>query len=88
MKLLDHGDSRLLAWLKVHFAYALHKVLAQPKQALAAGGVALLAALAAVPFFPTAFLPPFNEGTLLVRRALTPAWRRPKRPPWRGRLKC
>ncbi|WP_157271503.1 efflux RND transporter permease subunit [Azohydromonas aeria] len=72
MKSLEHGDTRLLAWLKVRYATALQKVLAQPMRALAAGGVAVLAALAAVPFFPTTFLPPFNEGTLLVGLRLNP----------------
>lgn len=32
----------------------------------------VLVAAAAVPLFPTAFLPPFNEGTLLVGLRLNP----------------
>ncbi len=47
-------------------------MLAAPRAALAAAGVAVLAAAAAVPFFPTTFLPPFNEGTLLVGIRLNP----------------
>jgi HME family heavy-metal exporter len=72
MKSLDHGDTRLLAWLKRHYAGALQGVLQRPRAALAAGGVAVLLALVAVPFFPTTFLPPFNEGTLLVGMRLNP----------------
>lgn len=72
MKSLDHGDTRLLAWLKAWYASGLQKVLNQPRRALAAGGIAVAVALVAVPFFPTTFLPPFNEGTLLVGVRLNP----------------
>ena len=72
MKSLDHGDTKLLAWLKARYGSGLQKVLDRPKSAIAAGGVAVLIALAAVPFFPTTFLPPFNEGTLLVGMRLNP----------------
>ncbi|QPF76114.1 efflux RND transporter permease subunit [Roseateles sp. DAIF2] len=72
MKSLDHGDTKLLAWLKTHYRKALQKVLERPKAALAAGGVAVLVAATAVPFFPTTFLPPFNEGTLLIGMRLNP----------------
>lgn len=72
MKSLDHGDTRLLAWLKARYASGLQKVLDQPRRAITAGGVAVMVALVAVPFFPTTFLPPFNEGTLLVGVRLNP----------------
>ncbi|UDF36049.1 UNVERIFIED_ORG: CusA/CzcA family heavy metal efflux RND transporter [Shinella sp. XGS7] len=72
MKSLDHGDTKLLAWLKAHYRSGLQKVLEAPKAALAAGAVAVLVAAAAVPFFPTTFLPPFNEGTLLIGMRLNP----------------
>jgi heavy-metal exporter, HME family len=72
MTSLDHGDTKLLAWLKRNYATGLQKVLDRPKAALAAGGVAVLVALIAVPFFPTTFLPPFNEGTYLVGLRLNP----------------
>ena len=39
---------------------------------MAAAGAAVLVAAAAVPFFPTTFLPPFNEGTLLIGLRLNP----------------
>jgi HME family heavy-metal exporter len=72
LKTLDHGDTRALAWLKKHYRGALQAVLNRPKAALAAAGLAVLTAGAAVPFFPTTFLPPFNEGTLLVGIRLNP----------------
>ncbi|MBY0440443.1 MAG: efflux RND transporter permease subunit, partial [Burkholderiales bacterium] len=72
MKTLDHGDTRLLAWLKARYRNGLGAVLGRPKAALAAAGAAVLVAAAAVPFFPTTFLPPFSEGTLLIGLRLNP----------------
>jgi HME family heavy-metal exporter len=72
MKSLDHGDTKVLAWLKRRYASALQRVLDQPRRALSIGAMAVVVALAAVPFFPTTFLPPFNEGTLLVGIRLNP----------------
>jgi HME family heavy-metal exporter len=72
MKSLDHGDTRFLAWLKRRYRGALQAVLNQPRKALGAAALAVLAAGVAVPFFPTTFLPPFNEGTLLVGLRLNP----------------
>jgi HME family heavy-metal exporter len=72
MKSLDHGDTKLLAWLKARYRLSLQAVLNRPQAALAAGAVAVLVAAVAVPFFPKTFLPPFNEGTLLIGLALQP----------------
>ncbi|MBN8503159.1 MAG: efflux RND transporter permease subunit [Burkholderiales bacterium] len=72
MKSLDHGDTKLLSWLKTRYEKSLQAVLNRPRAALAAGVVTVLAAAAAVPFFPTTFLPPFNEGTLLIGLRLNP----------------
>ena len=72
MKSLDHGDTKLLAWLKERYRLSLQVVLNRPKPALAASAVAVLVAAVAVPFFPKTFLPPFNEGTLLIGMALQP----------------
>jgi HME family heavy-metal exporter len=72
LKTLDHGDTKPLAWLKARYRGGLQAVLDRPKAALAAAGLAVLTAGAAVPFFPTTFLPPFNEGTLLVGLRLNP----------------
>ena len=72
MKTLDHGDTRLLAWLKARYRTSLAAVLDRPRAAMALAGAAVLAAAVAVPFFPRTFLPPFNEGTLLVGLRLNP----------------
>lgn len=72
MRSLDHGDTKLLAWLKRGYQSSLQRVLNRPKPALLAAGVAVLLAVLAVPFFAKTFLPPFNEGTLLVGLRLNP----------------
>jgi HME family heavy-metal exporter len=72
MKNLDHGDTKVLAWLKQRYKSSLQVVLDKPRVAVASAGVAVLLAATAVPFFPTTFLPPFNEGTLLVGLRLNP----------------
>ncbi|MBH2009207.1 MAG: efflux RND transporter permease subunit [Xanthomonadaceae bacterium] len=72
MKSLDHGDTKLLRWLKDRYSNSLQKVLNQPRVAIGAGAVAVVLAMVAVPFFAKTFLPPFNEGTLLVGMRLNP----------------
>ncbi|KQW76431.1 efflux RND transporter permease subunit [Methylibium sp. Root1272] len=72
MKTLDHGDTKVLAWLKARYCGSLQAVLDRPKAAMAAAGAAVMVAAVAVPFFPTTFLPPFNEGTLLIGLRLNP----------------
>jgi HME family heavy-metal exporter len=72
MSSLDHADTRLLAWLKAHYSNGLGAVLRRPKAAIVGGAVAVVLAALAVPFFPKTFLPPFNEGTLLVGLRLNP----------------
>ena len=72
MKGLDHGDPKLVVWLKARYATALGWVFQHTRTVLTAGVVAVLGALALVPFFPTTFLPPFNEGSVLVGLRLNP----------------
>jgi HME family heavy-metal exporter len=72
MKDLDHGDTRAQIWLKARYTLALAWVLQRPRTWVAGGAVAALLAIAAVPFFPTTFLPPFNEGVALVGIRLNP----------------
>jgi heavy-metal exporter, HME family len=69
---LEHGDTRVQAWLKARYARGLGRALQRPKAWLAAGGIAAALAALAVPLFPTTFLPPFNEGTALVGLRLNP----------------
>ncbi|MGA0572771.1 efflux RND transporter permease subunit [Variovorax sp. VNK109] len=72
MKSLDHGDTRVQAWVKRRYERGLLRVLAAPRGWVVAGGVATVLAAAAVPLFPTTFLPPFNEGVALVGLRLNP----------------
>ncbi len=72
MKGLDHGDTRAQLWLKARYAKALAHVLDRPRAWASAGALAAALAMAAVPFFPTTFLPPFNEGVALVGLRLNP----------------
>ncbi len=72
MKSLDHGDTRFLRWIKERYIRLLTGVMERPKQALKIALAGVLLAIASVPFFPTSFLPPFNEGTLLIGMRLNP----------------
>jgi HME family heavy-metal exporter len=72
MKRLDHGDSPLVAWLKRQDAKLLAWSFPRARLLIAAALVAVLAAAASVPFMPRAFLPPFNEGSLVLSLMLNP----------------
>ncbi|QLF92418.1 efflux RND transporter permease subunit [Pseudomonas sp. ABC1] len=72
MKSLHHDDTRLLQWLKRGYRSSLESVLRHPRAAVATALVAVLLAMASIPLFPKTFLPPFNEGTLLVGLRLSP----------------
>ena len=65
-------ESRLVAWLKTHYADALERVLARPRRVLLGAGAALLLTLAAMPLLGSAFLPEFNEGALTVSVVTVP----------------
>lgn len=67
-----HGDTRLVEWLKRHYRRALEAVLRAPRRPVALAAAAVALAAAAVPFFPTTFLPPFNEGSMTVTLRLNP----------------
>jgi heavy-metal exporter, HME family len=72
IKGLEHGDTRIQAWVKARYDSSLRRVLERPKPWLAGAGVAVALAALSVPFFPTTFLPPFNEGVALVGLRLNP----------------
>jgi HME family heavy-metal exporter len=72
MKTLDHGDTRLLAWTKRHYQRGLGIVMRNPRSLLYGCIVAALIAALSVPFFARTFLPPFNEGTLVIGMRLNP----------------
>lgn len=67
-----HGDTPLVEWLKRHYRRALEAVLRAPRWPVALAAAAVALAAAAVPFFPTTFLPPFNEGSMTVTLRLNP----------------
>jgi HME family heavy-metal exporter len=72
MKQMGHGDSPLVIRLKRWDAALLHWSFAHTRALLAVALVAVVVAAATIPFFPKAFLPPFNEGTLTVNVVLNP----------------
>ncbi|GAB3551919.1 efflux RND transporter permease subunit [Noviherbaspirillum agri] len=72
MKQLSHGDSPLVRKLKAWDTRALEWSFPRAKGILAIAAVVVVAAAASVPFFPRAFLPPFNEGSLVMGMTFTP----------------
>ncbi|CAL92844.1 efflux RND transporter permease subunit [Azoarcus olearius] len=72
MKRLDHGDSPLVAKLKVWDAKLLTWSFPRAKLLIGIAALAVAAAAASVPFFPRAFLPAFNEGSLVLGMVLNP----------------
>ncbi|WP_136415966.1 efflux RND transporter permease subunit [Herbaspirillum sp. ST 5-3] len=72
MKQLGHGDSPLVRRLKAWDACILEWSFPRAKGILAIAVLAVVAAAASVPFFPRAFLPSFNEGSLVMGMTFTP----------------
>jgi CzcA family heavy metal efflux pump len=72
MKRLDRGDSPLVAWLKHQDTRLLHWSFGRAKLLIALAAVAVAGAAATVPFFPRAFLPAFNEGSLVLGLIMQP----------------
>ncbi|TAG78407.1 MAG: efflux RND transporter permease subunit [Burkholderiales bacterium] len=72
MKRLNHGDSPVVATLKRLDAKLLGWSFARARWLLASALVAVLVAGTSVPFFPRAFLPAFNEGSLVLSLLLQP----------------
>lgn len=72
MKHSEHPDSPLVRLLKGWDRRALQWSFARARPILLAALVLLGLALATVPYFPRAFLPAFNEGTLTISLLLNP----------------
>jgi HME family heavy-metal exporter len=72
MKQLAHGDSPLVRQLKAWDTRILDWSFPRARIILAAAVIAVVAAAASIPFFPRAFLPPFNEGSLVMGMTFTP----------------
>lgn len=72
MKRLHRGDSpivrRLKAWDTALLAWSLPRI----RPVLGGALLVVLLAAASVPFFPRAFLPAFNEGSLVMGMTFTP----------------
>ncbi|HYI01189.1 efflux RND transporter permease subunit [Hyalangium sp.] len=71
-KSLGAEEGGLLRWLKARYQPILLWALARPKAILGGSALALLAALAVVPFLGRSFLPEFNEGTLTLNVVTLP----------------
>ena len=72
MKRLDHGDSPVVAGLKRLDAKLLGWSFRHAKLLLACAALAVAAAATTVPYFARVFLPPFNEGSLVLALVLNP----------------
>jgi len=72
MKRLDHGDTPLVAWLKRQDTRLLYWSFGHARALVMAAIVAVLLAAASVPFMARSFLPPFNEGSLVISLLLNP----------------
>lgn len=72
MKQLAHGDSPLVKKLKAWDTRILSWSFQHSTIVLGSALLAAILAIASVPFFPRAFLPAFNEGTLTIGVLLNP----------------
>lgn len=72
MKRLDHGDSPLVSWLKRQDTKLLTWSFGRAKLLMALAALAVAGAAATVPLFPRAFLPAFNEGSLVLGLVMQP----------------
>lgn len=72
IKTLGHGDSPLVKRLKAWDTKALHWSFPRAKKVLLAAAIVVAGVAATVPFFPKAFLPAFNEGSLVMGLIFNP----------------
>ncbi|MES2830550.1 MAG: efflux RND transporter permease subunit [Pseudomonadota bacterium] len=72
MKPRRHDDSALVRQLKSWDAKLLQWSFARAKPILGAAVLLVVLAAASVPFFPRAFLPAFNEGSLVIGMTFVP----------------
>lgn len=68
----DEKESRLVVWLKRHYAGVLNWTLRHPYKIITASAAMLLVAVLLIPFMGREFLPPFNEGSYNVLATLPP----------------
>ena len=72
MSQLSHADSPIVRHLKQFDTRVLAWSFPRMKPILASAMLAVLLALISIPFFPRAFLPAFNEGSLVMGMTFTP----------------
>lgn len=72
MKGLGHGDSPLVSRLKQWDRRLLAWSFPRARLLLGAATVAVFVTAASIPFFSKAFLPPFNEGSLVLGMVFNP----------------
>jgi len=72
MKRLDHPDSPLVRWLKHAETRVLAWAFPRARLVVASAGALALLSAATVPFMPRAFLPAFNEGSLVMSLMFNP----------------
>jgi CzcA family heavy metal efflux pump len=72
MKRIGHGDSPLVAWLKRKDEKLLAWSFPRARPLVWTVAALVAIAVASVPFLPRAFLPAFNEGSLVVSLMLNP----------------
>jgi len=68
----DERDSRLVSWLKRHYARILNWTLRHPYKIIGTSAAMLLVAVLLFPLMGREFLPPFNEGSYNVLATLPP----------------
>ncbi len=68
----ERGDGRLVRSLKGLDERVLGRVLAHPRPVVLGAAIAVLAAVAIIPFLGREFLPPFNEGTATINLLARP----------------
>lgn len=72
MKTLDRDDSPVVRWLKRLALRVLRWSFPRARNLIAGAAVAVVAAAASVPLLQRTFLPPFNEGSLVLGMLLAP----------------
>ncbi len=72
VKRLHRGDSPIVRRMKAWDTVALNWSFSRVRLLLASALIVVVAAAASVPFFPRAFLPAFNEGSLVMGMIFTP----------------
>jgi CzcA family heavy metal efflux pump len=72
MKQIERGDTPVVAWLKLWDQRLLAWSFPRAKAIVASAVLVVLVAAASVPFFPRAFLPAFNEGSLVLGMIFNP----------------